>query len=483
MHSRGHFPRALVWVIPAALAGCSFFDFFGYQDDAPLHVIDRPSGYPSVRFGAEIAPSSIRGGMTIDLVGVSAGEGYPTVFYKLAEDGDLVDAEDPWDEYDKSALECEADGSGSSLAGLPVWGDDLRTGCVAIGEPGNIRQVVIYCPEDFHSERITAAAITAQDPVPDENLVRRFGHQLAAIRPVEGAAWLLAAASEYFVVVCSAVDRCTDRLVPEYAGLSFPGKIVELAAGRLSGGRIYVAATTADDSAVAVVNRMHLFVQDAPLSPGFSQVACVNRSAEPGFAGRMTTGDLDRDGTDELILSAGRTAGRLPVVYVYDPALLAAAAPECNSDAPEPLASIVPGEGPLDVACGDACDFGIALAVGDIATDDNGPEVIVGAPGAAVDGVTEAGAAWIYRGAALIEGGQAPVAGRVAHSSPVSAANFGGGLAVAPMAGRNELLVGMTGKGKLAIVYCTGVGEDLAAGADVTSGSDGSVISTRCRPK
>jgi hypothetical protein len=478
-------PFPALWpclALAAFLAGCSFYDFFGYQDDAPIHVVDRPSGYPSARFGAEIAPSTIRGTSDIDLVGVSAGEGYPTVFYSLAVDGVLQDVEDPWDEFTKTAAQCDLDGSGASLAGLPTWGDELRTGCVAIGETKGPRQVVVYCPEDFHSEQLTVESATAQDPVADDDLARRFGQQLAAIRPVEGPAWLLAAASEYFVVVCSAIDRCTARLVPGYGGQSYPGKIVELAAGRLADGRIYVAATTADDGAATTVNRLHLFVQDAPLAWGFSQAACVNRSGEPGFAGRMATGDLDRDGTDELIVSAARAAGRIPAVYVYDPALLAAVGPQCNSDAPEPLATVGPGDGPLDIECGDACDFGTVLAVGDIATDDDGPELVVGGPGARVDGVSEAGAVWIYRGTDLIAGGQAPVAGRVAHSSPASSSNFGGGLAVAPMAGRNELLVGMTGKGKLAIVYCTGVGEDLEAGADVTHNANGSVISTRCRP-
>ncbi len=482
MHCRARMALLLMVALSAGLLGCSFFDFFGYQDDAPLHVIDRPSGYPSARFGAEIAPSAIRSARNVDLVGVSAGEGYPTVFYRLAEDGDLVDIEDPWDEYSKNTLQCETDGSGASLVGLPVWGDDLRTGCVAIGETGEPRQVVIYCPEDFHSEEITAAAVAAQDPVSDEDYLRRFGQQLAAIRPVEGQAWLLAAASEYFVVVCSAVGRCTDRLVPEFAGMQYPGEIVEIAAGRLSDGRIWVAATTVDDSAAVAVSRLHLFVQDAPLSPVFTQAACVNRSGEPGFAGRMAAGDLDRDGSDELVVSASHAEGRLPAVYVYDPAELATAGPECSSDAPEPLATIEPGDGPLDVVCGDSCDFGTVLAVGDIATDDDGPEVIVGGPGATVDGVTGAGAVWIYRGAELITGGQAVVAGRVAHSSPVASSNFGGGLAVAPMAGRNELLAGMTGKGKLVVVFCTGVGEDLEAGGDVTTGAGGSVISTRCRP-
>jgi len=474
--------RTLIILGGLGLCACSFFDFFGYRDDAPLHVIDRPEDYPSARFGAEIAPTTIRGTRTADLVGVSAGEGYPTVIYELAVDGKLVDVDDPWDVYGDTQT-AEANGSGASLVGLPFWGDDLRTGCIAIGEAGLPRQVVIYCPEHASSHKITADAITAQDPAPNEDHARRFGQLLAAIRPFEGPAWLLAAASERFAVVCSAVGRCTNRLVPTYGGQPAPGRIVELAAGRMADGRIYVAATTHDSGGTVAVNRLHLFVQNAPLAQGFSQVACVNRSGEPGFAGSMVTGDLNGNGTDELIVSAAGVAGRLPVVYVYDPAVLEAAGPECAGDAPDPVTSIVPGDGPLDVECGDTCDFGVALAVGDIATDDDGPEVMVGAPGATVDGVARAGAVYVYRGAELAAGGPVAVAGRVAHSSPVLGSHFGGGLAVAPMAGRNELLAGMTGKGKLVIVYCTGVGEDLEAGADVTTSLGGSVISTRCRPK
>jgi hypothetical protein len=81
----------------------------------------------------------------------------------------------------------------------------------------------------------------------------------------------------------------------------------------------------------------------------------------------------------------------------------------------------------------------------------------------------------------MADGSAAP-AGRVAHSSPESELRFGGGVAVAPMAGRNELLIGETGKGRIVIAYCTGVGEDLEEGADVTHNANGSMISSRCRP-
>jgi hypothetical protein len=280
------------------------------------------------------------------------------------------------------------------------------------------------------------------------------------------------------VVLSNYVDH-SHIAVPSYDGSDFPGEVSEIAAGRLDDGRFFVALTTVDGGQVS---RLHLFLQDAPGSPVLDQVACVNRTGEVGFAGEMVRGDLDRDGNDELLVSADATSGRVEAVYVYDVLQLAAAGPVCNSDAPEPVAEILPGHGPLNVKCVEGCDFGTALAVGDIATDDDGPEVIVGAPGAKVSGKNAAGAVFVFRGSEVIAG-EVVVAGQVADSTPRRGHRFGGGVAVAPMAGRNELLVGVTGKGKVVIAFCTGVGEDIEAGADVTSNASGTVISTRCRPK
>jgi hypothetical protein len=477
-------PRTIVLLLALA-AGCTALDFFGFRDDAPLHVVSRPDGYPTALFGAQIAPTFYHEGDEIaDLVAVSGGRSTPTIFYRLSSGGDLVDVADPWDEYlmsDKGAA--ESAGSGAALAGLPTWADrrdgalSLVTGCVAIGEP-DAQNVHVDCEQGGTELDLPGADTGEAD-------VAGFGREVAAIRPTNGAGWLLAASSDRFVTVFSAATS-TDRSAPMYP--AFDGgpdrPIVEVAAGALADRRIFVAAATADEEN-GVPPRVHLFLEDAPASPGFTEVACVDRPDEAGFGGAMTTGDLELDGDDELIVSAGAAEGRVDAVYVYEVADLAAAAPTCAGDAPGPTAIAVPGDGPLDVSCrpDGACDFGAALAVGDLATDDGGPELIVGAPGARVDGKSGAGAVYVFRGADLMADGTAEVAGRVADSAPEKGQRFGGGVAAAAMAGREELIVGAIGKGKVFIAYCTGVGEDIEDGADVTSNARGKVVSTRCRPR
>jgi hypothetical protein len=472
-------------VLALAAAGCTSFDFFGFEENAPLHIVERPEGYPSDSFGAELAPtSSVADGDQIDVLAVAAGEGYPTVFYRLAAGGKLVDVEDPWRDYQlDSKSQAQGDGSGASLAGLPRWdrgGGQYRHGCVAIGEPmvadGHGR-VTIVCEDN---PTLLIEIMSSNSPITDEQQRQRFGQRLAAVRPLAGENWLLAVATTRVVVVYSSVEEHSELAVPSYGSGDFQGEIIELAAGRLADGSIFLAATTVDE---LEVYRLHLFTQLGPNSAAFDDVACVNRSGAAGFAGEMVAADLDRDGEDELLVSAAGVEGRDEVVHVYDVDDLASAGLECNSEEVPLLTAIEPGDGPLDITCEEGCDFGVALAVGDIATDDSGPELLVGAPGAKVDGKHDAGAVFVYRGAEIVDGGQPEVAGRVALSSPGGGQRFGGGVAVAPMAGRNEAIIGLTGAGKLAIAFCTEVGEDIEEGADVTSNASGSVISTRCRPK
>jgi hypothetical protein len=467
------------------VAGCTARDFFGYRDDAPLHVISRPNGYPSSMFGAQIAPTFYHAGDEFaDLVAVSAGRSSPTIFYKLSSNGNLVDVVDPWDEYLMDQRDvAESTGSGAALAGLPTWTQreggtlSLVTGCVAIGE-ADAANVHISCVQD-------GTELDLPGDSTGEAFTDGFGLELAAIRPTGGASWLLAAATPWFVTVFSAAST-SDRSAPLYPTyLGEPDRpIAELAAGALADGRIFVAAAT-ENAEEGVPPRVHLFLEDAPASPDFTEVACVVRIDEGGFGGAMAAGDLDRDGDDELIVSAGAAETRVDAVYVYEIADLAAAAPTCLGAAPDPAAIATPGDGPLDVSCQPekGCDFGTALAVGDLATDDDGPELIVGAPGARVDGKSGAGAVYVFRGRELMADGTALVAGRVADSAPEKNQRFGGGVATAAMAGREELLVGATGKGKVFIAYCTGVGENIEEGADVTRNGANKVISTRCRPR
>ena len=481
-----HRTAALALVAAALLCGCTSRDFFGYRDDAPLHAIDRPGDFPTTTFGAAIAATYYRGpDGTADLAAISGGEATPTAFYRLSSNGDLVDVEDPWDDYLMGDLQAAKDaGSGAALAGLPTWAArtggavTLLTGCAAIGEP-KIDNVHVRCPVGGEDIDLPGSATGEADAA-------GFGGLLAAIPPSAGAAdWLLAVGAERFVTVFSAASAA-DRSAPMYP--SFDGVrerfVAAIAAGSLSDGRLFVAAAGADAVAGAP-SRVHVFLQAAAHAEALAEVACVDRATDPAFGGAMAAGDLDLDGSDELIVSSGPADARVDAVYVYDVAALAAAAPTCHGDAPAPAATAKPGDGPLDIGCGagGSCDFGAALAVGDVATNDTGQELLVGAPGASVDGKRAAGAVYVFRGAELMAAGTAAVAGRIADSAPEKGQRFGAAVAAVPMAGRMELFAGAAGKGKAFIAYCTGVGTDIEQGADVTRNAAGKVVSTRCRPR
>ena len=357
----------LILTVSIIAGGCSSLDFFGYEDNAPLHVIQRPEGYPSVMFGAQMAPTFFRQDeSSADLVAVSAGTGYPTLFYRLSADGKLVDVEDPYNEYlGDNEIEAQSLGSGSSLVGLPSWENDgFYTGCVAIGEPG-ANQVTIVCEQDKETFHIESGATGVDD-------LDGFGLEMAGIRPSQGDGWLLAVSSNTTVTVFSSsvgpeTDR-SDTVYPLYEGSQVQAPINEIAAGRLADGAFFVAASTGD-AQESIPFRIHLFVQDGPNSKGMTQVACLNRSSVIGFGGIMVTGDLDGDGNDELITSlAAGAQGREDLVEIWQISDLMDAAPTCNSEEIVPAATVTPGEGPLKISCdqGSDCEFGFSLAVGDI---------------------------------------------------------------------------------------------------------------------
>jgi hypothetical protein len=134
-------------------------------------------------------------------------------------------------------------------------------------------------------------------------------------------------------------------------------------------------------------------------------------------------------------------------------------------------------------SCGKGCGFGLALAIGDIATDDKAAELAIGAPKATAQGVEQAGAVYLWRGAEVVSGGAQAPASYVVNSTPEKMDGFGSALAVAPMAGRNELVIGAPGASSFFVAFCTNLGEDIENGADVTRNAAGKVISTRCRLK
>lgn len=457
---------------------CSAYDFFDYENNTGLYAIERPDGYGSAKLGTEMAPT---GTAEFDLLAASGGLGTATLVYKLSAGGKLRKVSDPFDSYlsdDNDEKERKVRGTGISLAGLPDWAG-RQQGCVAVGEPER-KQVVVRCVSDPEKDKIVKLSeSTAGGDLTD------FGRRVASVRPAGGGQWLLVVAARRHMWAMSdqrnIESNRTAAFSPKAAGGSPAGEVEALAAGRLHQ-KFYVASLVSGNLGAPQV---YVFVQDSVGGKTLTQTLCLVPQDGAVLSGALTTGDINGDGADELVVSAGLGQVGTKKVYVYDVAeLVATALPTASTctSAGALLAKFVlePEEGDLDVNCGDNCHFGSALAVGDISTEDSYGEIVVGAPEANVRGVKEAGAVYIYS-VSNWTNGQAELSSQVAHSSPSRGHWFGGGLAITPLAGRNELVIASTGKGNLYVAFCTGVGNDIDVGADVPTNAGGSVVSTRCR--
>jgi len=105
-------------------------------------------------------------------------------------------------------------------------------------------------------------------------------------------------------------------------------------------------------------------------------------------------------------------------------------------------------------------DFGYALAVGNL-DDDPEPELIVGAPRSNVDGVTDAGAIYLYDYDATTD--QFVQTTLYTTSSPTASERFGKSVAIVPWdATRNVLVVGA--EGKVFTYFRTGFYDDVRTG-------------------
>jgi hypothetical protein len=475
-------------------ASCTSLDFFGYADDSPLLVVGRPKGYKSRAFGAQLAATS---SSSLDLIVVSGGRNTQTAVFTLGSSGAVSAPSSPDVYYPSTLGKAQDSGAGSALAGLPAWHSfDSETGskvlvegCFAVGEPsGSTPSVRVVCQGgEREADRLSLPSVLGEAVPPEEG----FGLHLAAIRPAGGGGFLLAAGGdEWTAVYASGQDGDSTSAAYLAASSSSDRKLERLAGGRAElslpwstarKSRFFVAAgSTARGGAE---ERVQIFAENGSR---LELLACVTREGELGFGGSMVAGDLDGDGNDELVVSASAALGRVERVYVYDVAALADQArlsPETCLGQATPLV-IVSAPGQFEASsCDEGCGFGTALAIGDIATDDSGAELAVGAPGATAHGARQAGAVYLWRGALLTEGVAAAPSAYVVDSDAHKADALGSALAVAPIAGRSELVVGAPGASAVFVAFCTGLGEDIEQGADRTRNAKGKLVSTRCRLK
>jgi len=127
--------------------------------------------------------------------------------------------------------------------------------------------------------------------------------------------------------------------------------------------------------------------RDTPLVPG-------DATARDRFGATLAVGDVDGDGTDDLVVGVpDQAVAALPgagAVLVFSGGR--------RGLRPRVVTELAPGMAPVGIPAINRQGFGRTLALGDL-NGDGATDIAVGAPGHTVDGVTEAGAlvvAWGY---------------------------------------------------------------------------------------
>jgi FG-GAP repeat protein len=408
-----------------ALAGCWPPSFFDYEDDAPVHVIEKPSSFPVGSFGSTLLAieESTDGRQERLLVG--SGAESPIYSFALS-DGDTVlpsDFEtarlcDP-DTREGDAV-CTGKFVGSALGRVETWGPGQI--CAAIGGTGDA--LVVACEEGI-SSREFEGAVNSQ-----------FGVSVAGI-PGEERVLVGTAAEGAFMVA---------RADPEGADPT-PVDVGDCAPPTDHFGQAVAAAQTywaigSGGSQIVVV------------SPDGGGLAVL--TTPDGGAGTLLVADLVGDNESDLVAGGGGE------VRIWDGADLEAAR-DCDDVIPAVSLSCkdVPER---SVVCGGR--FGASLAVGDV-NDDGHPDLLVGDPAARVSGEKTAGAAFVYAGGPDL--GPGPSAALV-DSRPEGGAELGRAVAVGSVLGRGEAIAGSDGE--VFFFFCTGIEGD----APGDPGLDG------CRP-
>ena len=206
----------------------------------------------------------------------------------------------------------------------------------------------------------------------------------------------------------------------------------------------------------------------------------------------MRLARLEPGGPPVLLASAASGhPGRVPAVHIFE--LDQSVAPEdvsCGGDSLSlslRCAPVVDDQGhpsDADVDCSmETSELGVAFDVGDI-DDTPEAEVVVGAPGAMVDGADRAGAAFVFRPA---RDGASPRA--VLTDSRESAGVFdprrdddrlGASVLLVPVGDRDEVLLASPGTRRLPMFFCTGTGVEPPAW-DHPTNRTGSFVDPLCR--
>lgn len=487
------FPRNNEVKVALALlaTGCNWTTFDDLVDEAAIRVYDAPDGYRKTGFGSVVTSLELDPGTAeaSSRFMASAGSDSPIVFRTVwANDAPSNSSSMRCDKKSDCA---KGNGVGSALIPFPLWAADTprpMRGCVLAPALPNF---YVFCESATSTNHNRKFEI--DDVLAEKTSVRFSGAGLPERHPL-GVALIGAHAIRDLT---GAPINGTLFYQPDFLGkdtgeippnrrldLVDPGTQRPFAEGEAAGDYGYAVAVhplSTSELMIAVSqpshNRVIVAVYDEKLEPpeGMSQAAqhsfrartraCIESpdASLKGFGKVLALGDINDDGLPELFTGIDPTDGlngKKQSLYMYPGTGLPAFDAETTQCPPW-------GEAPVDVACSDGpCSgsgFGAALAVGDV-DGDLFNDLIVGAPLADIDGLTDAGTVWIIPGSKDSGDTRGLDFSRMTHlsaSSQKDHGRLGASVAALRTRGRHEPVAGAPGEDQVYVFMCTKL-EDFA---------------------
>lgn len=445
------------------LAGCVPTAFNDLRQEATTVALAPPGDYPRPSFGQVVAGwGGTLSGTFVSRIGGTGGPDTPYDVFELVR-GDVVDLEGSYMVGCDDGAPCAASAD-TAMAGFPRWG--AREMCFAVTAPST-GEVQVRCETEMRSREVISGP-TGMD----------FGFSAAGLsrtHPFGVAIFGAPGAASQRGSVYRLPDGGSPIEIDLSEGYGTGSEIGRaVAVGAIDDASVLIAAGAS--AAFAPVRRVIVAVSTVAMDGSVTTRvhACLDDTADE-WGSSLAIGDLTGDGILDVAASSGTgdVGDRLSTVRVYDGATLPAAG-SCAAWAPS--IELECPDTPDGVSCARESQFGATLAIGDLDGDGAG-ELLVGAPEAAVDDVTAAGAVFVFRGAASLTNLDAEVT-VLRHSTPTTGASLGTALAVSPGlddAGvrRDEPVVGAPGANRVYVFLCSGLDGD----------SPSTTAGMRCQPR
>jgi hypothetical protein len=434
--------------------------FNDLEDRAPVHVYPVPQDFQGNRYGSVVAAYSgeLADGTPVSRVVASGGP--DSTFEVLPVWTGGLDLGAPrFQGCERGG--CRA-GHGTALAGLPAFVSpsnlEVQRMCVLVTAPASASQEPqILC--ETRTGTLDGLGAQVGNVGLGESVVG-----LGASNPV-GFALLGAPRTAMgrggVFVLRSEGDGATiapaDELDFSAANLSGSAALgTQMAAAPMPDGRTLLAVAARGMNRVVVAA-----LDDGDPAVDVEVLGCIDAptGGAPTFASTVAVADVLGDGMPDVIVGGEATEHAPAPVHTFRGASYTGAVgcALANDSDDVPAEQVLQCAGPLDGLRGVDCPgsaFGSAVAAGDL-TGNGVAEVIVGAPRATVDGISEAGAVYVFS----MDGHDV-----LTHSSPEDGDLLGTAVTtvLTDLSGtpRAEVVAGIPGANAVAIFLCTALDGD-----------------------